>query len=80
MLPGVRLDWEEAVLAERPVPGDGLPAMGFAGPEGLYLAVMHSGATLGALAGELAAVEVMGETAEVLAPYRVTRFAGAKAG
>ena len=80
MLPGIALDWEEVVLAERPVPGDGRPVMGpvkaAGGPEGLYLAVMHSGATLAALAGELAAQEIVaGDDAALLAPYRVERFA-----
>lgn len=74
MFPGVALDWEEVSLAMRPVPGDGRPVIGPAGPEGLYLAVMHSGATLGALAGALAAGEVAGQEAEILAPYRPARF------
>lgn len=82
MLPGVAMEWREAVLAQRPVPGDGLPVMGAAGPEGLTLAVMHSGATLGALAGEVVAGEVMGEVtgdgAALLAPYRPGRFAGGR--
>ncbi|MEZ5716013.1 MAG: FAD-binding oxidoreductase [Paracoccaceae bacterium] len=80
MLPGVAMAWHEAVLAQRPVPGDGLPVMGAAGPEGLMLAVMHSGATLGALAGALVAGEVMGEAAALLAPYRPERFAGVAVG
>ena len=74
MLPGVALDWEEVMIADRPVPGDGAPVMGRAGPEGLYLAVMHSGATLGALAGELVSRELTGTPSEQLAAYRPRRF------
>jgi glycine/D-amino acid oxidase-like deaminating enzyme len=43
--------------ANRPVPYDGLPTVGFVA-KGLYLAVTHSGITLGPLIGELAAYEV----------------------
>lgn len=65
---------QEALRAFRPVPADGLPVMGEAA-DGLYLAVMHSGATLAALAGELAAREILGGSAEpLLAPYRPGRF------
>ena len=74
-LPGVDLDWQEVTLAMRPVPGDGLPVMGPCGPEGMYVAVMHSGITLGALMGEFVAQEVgRGGVSNRLAPYRPTRF------
>ena len=76
MFPGLELRMAGARLAWRPVPGDGLPVVGPAGPEGLWLAVMHSGATLAPLIGELVAQEMGGGTAELLAPYRAERFAG----
>ncbi|QDC09964.1 FAD-binding oxidoreductase [Oceanicola sp. D3] len=74
MFPDLKLEMAEARLAWRPVPGDGLPVVGAAGPEGLWLAVMHSGVTLGALMGELVAAEMGGAAQEVLAPYRPARF------
>jgi D-hydroxyproline dehydrogenase subunit beta len=74
LLPQAAPRWQEALRAFRPVPGDGLPVMGEAA-EGLYLAVMHSGATLAALAGEFAAPEILEGRAEpLLAPYRPSRF------
>lgn len=75
LLPQSAAKWQEALRAFRPVPGDGLPVMGETPVEGLYLAVMHSGATLAALAGELAASEILGGGAEpLLARYRPGRF------
>ncbi|MBS8225681.1 NAD(P)/FAD-dependent oxidoreductase [Vannielia litorea] len=74
MFPGVAMEMAEARLAWRPVPGDGLPVVGACGPEGLWLAVMHSGVTLGALMGELVAAEMGGAVQELLAPYRAARF------
>jgi glycine/D-amino acid oxidase-like deaminating enzyme len=72
---GREVAWRQVALAMRPVPGDGLPVIGPAGPEGLYLAVMHSGATLAALVGELASGEILrGAAAPLLAPYRPGRF------
>lgn len=46
--------------ANRPIPCDGLPAIGFS-DHGLYVAVSHSGITLGPLIGELAAYEIYHE-------------------
>ena len=71
--------WEQVTLAHRPVPGDGRPVLGGAGPEGLYVSTMHSGATLAPLAAEIAALEVLGtpltnEMAALVAPYRPQRF------
>ncbi|WP_158623165.1 FAD-binding oxidoreductase [Pseudorhodobacter sp. E13] len=75
-LPGVALRWEAVMLAARPVPQDGLPVIGAAGPEGLYLAVMHSGVTLAALVGEAVCQEVaQGQVAAGLGAYRPQRFA-----
>lgn len=76
---GRSLRWTSVTLAERPVPGDGLPVMGHCGPEGLYVATMHSGATLAPLAAEFAASEIMGQPfgnteAALIAPYRPQRF------
>ena len=76
---GHPVDWQQVTLAWRPVPLDGLPVIGACGPQGLYVATMHSGATLAAIAGELVAMEVM-ETqgnqsqAALVAPYRPQRF------
>ncbi len=61
-------------MAERPVPGDGLPAIGQVLP-GLSMAVMHSGATLAPEAANLLAAEVTGQGDQpALAPFRPARF------
>ncbi len=73
LLPAVRTDWDEVALAFRPVPGDGLPVIGAARP-GLWLAVMHSGATLAAITGELVAEEIDGGESALLAEFRPGRF------
>jgi len=76
-LPGVEgLQLEQAALGTRPVPADGLPAIGpVPGSEGLYLATMHSGVTLGPLVGELVAREVLEQDSDpLLAPYRPSRL------
>lgn len=68
--------WAEAALAHRPVPQDGLPVVG-ALDEGLYVTVMHSGATLAAVVADLAAAEITGQASNrlsLLAPYRPRRF------
>lgn len=70
----------EIVTAEigwRPMPADGEPIVGAApGTAGLYLAVMHSGITLAAAAGRLAAEEITtGTAAPELAGCRPERFA-----
>lgn len=76
LLPGPDLRWDRATLAWRPVPGDGLPAVGPAGIAGLYVATLHSGATLAPLIGQLVAQEMLeGRPAPLLAPYRPARFA-----
>ncbi len=75
ILPEVGADWQEVVQAFRPVPGDGLPVVGATAVEGLYIAVMHSGATLGPLIGELVAREVVRGTDEpLLSGFRPGRF------
>ena len=60
--------------AFRPVPADGLPAVGPVA-QGLWLAVLHSGVTLGPLVAETLAAEVLGAPAPPhLAPFRPARF------
>ena len=76
MLPDQSLTIESISLAFRPVPEDGLPVVGLAGPDGLYIATMHSGVTLAAIVGELVAQDLTnGGKAELLRPYRPRRFA-----
>ncbi len=63
-------------LGHRPMPIDGLPALGFADAvPNLYIAVMHSGVTLAPLVSELATLEIVdGTRVEMLDPYRPERF------
>jgi glycine/D-amino acid oxidase-like deaminating enzyme len=60
----------------KPIPGDGDPVLGPApGVDGLHVAFTHSGATLGLIAGELLADQVLtGEQPPLLAPFRPDRF------
>jgi glycine/D-amino acid oxidase-like deaminating enzyme len=75
MMPEVDFALDQVTVAMRPVPQDGLPVIGRCGPHGLYVAVMHSGVTLGPLVGELVAGEVLnGPDQALLAPYRPGRF------
>ena len=78
MLPNVDLSWDQVMLANRPMPQDGLPAVGAVGPAGIYVATMHSGVTLAAVMGGLIASEILNgvsnKTADLLAPYRPQRF------
>ena len=74
MLRGPALQDEQTALAFRPVPGDGLPAVGPVSA-GLWLAVMHSGVTLGPYVAERLAAEVLGQGADpLLAPFRPERL------
>ncbi|WP_298969762.1 FAD-binding oxidoreductase [uncultured Roseobacter sp.] len=78
---GRQVAWDQVTLAFRPVPQDGLPVIGACGPAGLYVTVMHSGATLAPLVAELAAAEVMESALSntqlaLLSPYRPARFTG----
>ena len=77
LVPDIPLTLAETMLAARPMPGDGLPAVGVV-QEGVYLATMHSGITLAAIMGELIGDELLhGETNHTrawLAPYRPQRF------
>lgn len=77
LISGPTLEWDRVTLAYRPVPQDGLPVIGKIGPEGLHVAVMHSGVTLAAITGEAVAAEVLdhGDSFNaLLAPYRPSRF------
>ena len=69
--------------ANRPMPVDGLPVIGFIDSvPGLYVTVTHSGITLGPLLGELAALEVHNSLVSgehrhllrILDDYRPSRF------
>jgi glycine/D-amino acid oxidase-like deaminating enzyme len=66
----------------RPMPADGQSIVGWLpGTTGLYLAVTHSGVTLGAHLAELISAELLGGAAPAeLAPYRPARFAVAAGG
>lgn len=67
----------EAVGAGRkPIPADGEPVLGpVPGIAGLHVAFTHSGATLGLIAGELLADQIVtGETHPLLAPFGPGRF------
>lgn len=71
------LDWAEVIRAERPVPKDGLPIVGPIAV-GAYVAVLHSGITLGPIIAELIAKDINATLdnrgAAMLAPYRPQRF------
>ena len=70
------LEIGEVKVGLRPVPGDGLPAVGpVPGQAGLYLASMHSGVTLAPLVGRLLADEIVnGVYHEELAEFRPARL------
>ncbi len=70
------IEIESTLVGNRPIPEDGFPAIGpAAGVDGLYLATMHSGITLAPITGKLVANEILnGTQAEMLAPYRPSRF------
>ncbi|MDO6965391.1 NAD(P)/FAD-dependent oxidoreductase [Rhizobium alvei] len=76
--PGALLEYRNFRIGYRPMPKDGFPILGCAenGP-GLYIAITHSGVTLAPAIGEIAAREILtGEDEPMLAPYRLSRFAG----
>jgi glycine/D-amino acid oxidase-like deaminating enzyme len=60
----------------KPVPADGEPVLGRVDDvTGLYVAFTHSGATLGLIAGELLAYEIMtGASHPMLAEFNIRRF------
>jgi glycine/D-amino acid oxidase-like deaminating enzyme len=67
---------EAARIGVRPIPADGLSAVGSVdGLAGYYVVVTHSGVTLAALLGQLAAQEIIaGESIALLAPFRPARL------
>jgi glycine/D-amino acid oxidase-like deaminating enzyme len=66
---------ERVQIATRPYPLDGLPVIGFwDGVPGLYVMTMHSGVTMGALMGRLAAHEIAtGQKSSLLDDFRPAR-------
>ncbi len=68
--------WRKAM---RPMPGDGLPIIGFPRhAPGLYFASMHSGVTLAPLIGEVAVLEILdGARVDFVDAFRFDRFAEA---
>jgi len=79
VVPGIEsVGIDRVSLTRYPYPGDGHPMIGFAEKvSNVYIAVMHSGATLGPLVGQLAAAEITGTASEeelaLLKPYRLER-------
>ena len=75
LFPGHEIHFAHQAMALRPVPGDGLPVVGQGPLPGLWIAVMHSGATLAPVVAELLAEEITGGPASpLLAPFRPARF------
>jgi glycine/D-amino acid oxidase-like deaminating enzyme len=73
-----QLEVESYGVGAKPIPGDGNPVLGpVPGVDGLFTAFTHSGATLGLIAGELLADEILdGAQHPLLAPFRLSRFTG----
>ena len=80
----IKTHWQDAeqikltnvMVGRRPIPQDGLPIIGrITHIDGLYLLVMHAGVTLAAIAGRLAAHEILsGRDNVLLSSYRPKRF------
>ena len=68
-------EWDEITAGLMPYPVDAHPIVGFTEQwTNLYVAVMHSGATLAPLMGKLIASEIVTRRDEdMLAPYRLQR-------
>jgi D-hydroxyproline dehydrogenase subunit beta len=76
LFPGHDIHFARQAMALRPVPGDGLPVVGQGPLPGLWVAVMHSGATLAPVVAELLADEITGgPESPLLAEFRPSRFA-----
>jgi glycine/D-amino acid oxidase-like deaminating enzyme len=73
-----RLDLESLHVGPKPIPADGEPVVGqLTGIPGYHVVFSHSGATLGLIAGELLAGEIVTGTASpLLEPFRPSRFEG----
>ena len=67
---------ESCGVGRKPIPGDGHPVLGAVpGVGGLHVAFTHSGATLGLIAGELLAGEIVtGSPSPLLDAFRPDRF------
>lgn len=75
LFPGLDIHFAHQAMALRPVPGDGLPVAGRGPVPGLWLAVMHSGATLAPVVAEHLADEITGSPdSPLLAEFRPDRF------
>ena len=75
LFPKADIAYARHAMANRPVPGDGLPVAGPSRIAGLWIAVMHSGATLApAVAAMLAEEMQSGPQSPLLAPFRPARF------
>ncbi|CCH86755.1 FAD dependent oxidoreductase [Modestobacter italicus] len=70
------LSAESCGVGRKPIPGDGYPVLGAVpGVDGLHVAFTHSGATLGLIAGELLAEEIVtGAPSPLLDDFRPDRF------
>ncbi len=70
------LELDNVTVGLRPIPADGHPIIGFLpAMPGLYVAVMHSGATLMPVVGRMAALEILKNVeTEILGPFRPGRF------
>jgi D-hydroxyproline dehydrogenase subunit beta len=75
LFPGHDIHFAHQAMAMRPVPGDGLPVVGQGPVPGLWLAVMHSGATLAPVVAECLAEEITGGPESLLlTDFRPARF------
>lgn len=75
LFPGHDIHFAHQHMAMRPVPGDGLPVAGQGPLDGLWLAVMHSGATLAPVVAECLAAEITGSAqSPLLKDFRPARF------
>lgn len=75
LFPGHEIHFAHQAMALRPVPEDGLPVVGQGPIPGLWVAVMHSGATLAPVVAELLAAEMLdGTESPLLAGFRPNRF------
>jgi glycine/D-amino acid oxidase-like deaminating enzyme len=70
-------DLDRVTLGFRVLPTDGQPIIGrIAAHPNVYVAAMHSGITLAPAIGQLTATELLdGVEVDLLAPYRLGRFA-----
>ncbi|TIV98486.1 MAG: FAD-binding oxidoreductase, partial [Mesorhizobium sp.] len=67
---------ESLHMGPKPIPADGEPVIGqLTGIPGYHVVFSHSGATLGLIAGELLAGEIVsGTPSPLLEPFRPARF------